>query len=264
MEVIILASGSHGNSIYVEQGSTKLLIDAGLSGREIETRLQNCGKSMEGMTGVIVTHEHRDHASGVGVLSRRYELPVYATQGTWEGMGSIIGKIDPIHQHNLKKQGFQLEDFFIEPFPVSHDAREPVGLTLYGKGQDGQTKKLGLATDSGVFTPIMKQYLAGSHGLILESNHDMDMLAHSRYPYYLKQRIKSRKGHLSNHALAENLPNVLNSDLNHLVLGHLSDENNCPSLVHNTIDQVLKQNDDGCQLSYQVALRRGPEVMFEL
>ncbi|ACB86443.1 MBL fold metallo-hydrolase [Natranaerobius thermophilus] len=261
MEVAVLASGSNGNSIYIEYYDTKLLIDAGLSGKAIERKMANVNKDPKELTGIIVTHEHRDHVKGVGVLARRFNIPVYATRDTWPLLPSIIGTVPEKSEKELPKQGLYIQDLYIEPFPVSHDAVDPVGLCLYTP-----EKKLGIATDSGIFTPPMFKKLTNCHGLILESNHDPDLLSRSSYPEYLKKRIRSRKGHISNNTLVHCLPNLINENLRWLILGHLSENNNCPDLVRNFVSNSLSKigQDMGIDVPFKVAERSGPPITFTL
>ncbi|OWZ83506.1 MBL fold metallo-hydrolase [Natranaerobius trueperi] len=261
MEFAVLASGSNGNSIYVEEGDTKLLIDAGLSGKAIEKKLAEVQKSPQELSGIIATHEHQDHVKGVGVLARRYQLHVYATYGTWCGMDNKIGTIPEERKTIMTGQRFNIDNIHIDPFPVSHDANEPVGLCI-----TGNDKKLGIATDSGVFTPHMKESLKGCHGLILESNHDLNLLSKSRYPQYLKQRIRSNKGHLSNMELAKYLPDLLDNNVSQLILGHLSEDNNHPDIVKEYVHQVFEKLpiEITNNVTFNIAEREGRAFGFEL
>ncbi len=261
MEATVLASGSSGNSIYIEEGQAKMLVDAGLSGKMIEEKLSAVGKQPGEIQGILVTHEHQDHIKGVGVLSRKYDIPVYATGETWLKLESSITPVCPGGQKELKKQGFYLGDIWVEPFPLSHDAVDPVGFCLHGK-----SKKLGIATDSGFFTPPMISKLKDCHGLILESNHDHDLLSKSSYPEFLKKRIRSRKGHISNNTLVDNLPKLVNNQLNGMILAHLSEENNCPDKVRATVSNVLSQLAEqvGTHISFDIADKYSPPVTMEL
>ncbi len=226
MRVAILSSGSKGNAIYIETPQSKVLIDAGLSAKAISERLLDVGTYPEELSAVFVTHEHLDHIKGVGVLGRKFSLPVFATQKTWECMETKVGLLNEGQKCTIKKQGFLFNDMQFVAFPVSHDAVDPIGFAIVNNG-----KKLGIATDSGVITPPMKDFLQGSHGLILECNHDKELLERSHYPFPLKQRIKSRIGHLSNEETIQALPYLIDSHVEKLILGHLSEDNNRPNLV---------------------------------
>lgn len=232
-------SGSSGNAIYIETTKTKVLVDAGQSGKRVaQALLDGCGIVPGDLDGILVTHAHRDHICGVGVLCRRYKLPVYATEGTWFEMEPLIGPV-PFECRKMLEVGGKLEikDLQAETFPTSHDAMEPVGLVCQKKG-----KGLGIATDSGVFTSRMSAMLKGLDCLILEANHDTEMLHTGPYPWPLKKRIASVWGHLSNEAAAQALLKTIGDDTKNIVLSHLSQENNRPHLALETVRNTLKNN----------------------
>jgi phosphoribosyl 1,2-cyclic phosphodiesterase len=220
-----LASGSKGNAIVVSSMRTRILIDVGLSGKELQRRMHQAGMSTSDLHGVVVTHEHQDHVRGVGVLSRRYDLPVYLTRGTLESLPQQVGALA---QAQLFRDGhsFNIGDLHITPFAISHDANDPVGLIIESDGC-----KLGICTDLGVATQLVRKKLEGCHGLVLEANHDVDLLLSGPYPWHLKQRIRSRHGHLSNIDSCELLNSLLHDGLQVVVLAHLSETNNRPELV---------------------------------
>jgi phosphoribosyl 1,2-cyclic phosphodiesterase len=197
LAVCILASGSKGNATFVASGSTSILVDAGLTGIEIERRLKSRGLCPEDLDAILVTHEHTDHIQGVGVLSRRYNLPIYINRKTQRAAASQLG--------------------------ISHDAEDPAGFTVDQNGM-----KIGIATDLGIATSMVKEHLKGCSLLILEANHDATMLTNGPYPWYLKQRIKGRTGHLSNEASKNILSEVQHDRLEHVTLAHLSEINNTP------------------------------------
>jgi len=208
-----LASGSKGNSLFVSCANSSILIDAGLSGIEIERRLNAVNISPENLTAIIITHEHSDHVKGAGILSRRFKLPVYITQKTYEACSSL-GKIEHLHFFECGAP-FKIDQMLISPFSISHDATDPAGLTLEYKHH-----KIGIATDLGIATTLVKEHLKNSNILYLESNHDPEMLINGSYPWHLK--------HLSNMD-ARTLVSELKTDhLQHVILAHLSEENNCP------------------------------------
>lgn len=230
LNVCPLASGSKGNSLFVSCGTHKFLIDAGLSGVEIERRLAKVNINPQTLTAIIITHEHSDHIKGAGVLSRRFDLPIYISQKTYQAAQSI-GKINDLYFFECGTP-FKIDQIKVSPFSISHDAKDPVGLTMEYNGY-----KMGFATDLGIVTSLVREHLKDSHILYLESNHDPDMLINGSYPWYLKQRIKGRTGHLSNKD-AKLLVSELKTDrLKHVILAHLSEENNCPQKAEK---EVLK------------------------
>ncbi len=225
-----IASGSSGNCIYVGTEETHVLIDAGISGKRVEEGLKSAGLSGKDIKGIFVTHEHIDHIQGLGVLARRYHIPIFATEGTIEGIMETrsIGSIDPELFYMIRKdQDFVFGDLSIHPFTISHDAKEPCGYTL----TDG-VKKAAVATDMGTFTPYTVDQLQGLNAILLEANHDVRMLQTGPYHYMLKQRILSDWGHLSNENCGVLLSQLLNPDMEYILLGHLSKENNLPELAY--------------------------------
>jgi phosphoribosyl 1,2-cyclic phosphodiesterase len=222
LELCMLASGSKGNAIYVSGGSTSILIDAGLSGIEIERRLNSKGLYPEDLDAIIVSHEHTDHIQGVGVLSRRFNLPVYMSSKTEKAAVSQLGNVRVIKNFECGSP-FRIKDLFIHPFSISHDAEDPSGFTINQNGT-----KVGIATDLGIATSMVKEHLKGCSLLILEANHDEDMLINGPYPWPIKQRIKSRAGHLSNEASKNLLKELQHDRLKYVILAHLSQTNNTP------------------------------------
>lgn len=237
MKFCSLYSGSSGNSLFVSNNSTKILIDAGLSGKKIQSALDAIAEDPRGIGAIMVTHEHSDHIHGVGVLSRRFDLPVYANQKTWEAMKKDLGKIA---DHNIRifdfEKPFNIQDLQIEAFKTSHDAADSAGFVI----SDGKNQ-LGIATDSGMITPEMRSALCGCDLVVLESNHDVSMLEAGSYPFYLKQRIKSDFGHLSNETAGDLALALVEDGTRQLVLAHLSQENNYPLLAYETTARILNQ-----------------------
>ncbi len=241
MRMCSIASGSSGNCIYVGSDNHHLLIDAGISGKRVETGLKGLELSGKDIDGILLTHEHSDHIKGLGVLARKYGLPIYATPGTAEavkGMGSL-GKIDSsLFVEIHADQDFQIGDLEISPFHISHDAADPVAFRIAcGK------KKMAVATDLGVYTDYTIEHLKGLDVLLLEANHDIHMLQVGAYPYPLKQRISGELGHLSNETAGKLLCQVLHDDLKAVMLGHLSKENNYAELAYETVKLEIALGD---------------------
>jgi len=228
--VCVLASGSSGNAIYIGNDKTNILIDAGLSGRRIEEALKEIGVRCGDIDCILITHEHRDHILGAGVLSRRYDIPIYANEKTWEGIGKSIGEVREKNKRVFENKFFCVKSFTIKPFPIPHDALDPVAFSIYTDG-----KKITTATDIGHFNTTLEQNLKDSNLLILESNHDPEMLKFGPYPLHLKRRIMGKKGHLSNTEAALAAVRVIKSGPVQLLLGHLSAQNNIPELAVETV-----------------------------
>ena len=236
--VCVLGSGSAGNSILVCSKSNKLLIDAGLGTKEIEGRLEKAGVDPLELNGILISHEHSDHVRSAGVLARRYNIPLYLNAATHAAAQAKIGKLKNLEIFESNQQ-FTLRDLLIEPFSVLHDAADPVGFCFYLKD-----RKLGIATDLGKPTSLVRQMLKQSHALILESNHDSEMLLSGPYPWWLKQRIRGKFGHLSNIDSQSLLRDLLHQDLKNIVLAHLSEKNNHSALARQTATQALQERDD--------------------
>jgi len=248
-----LASGSKGNSLFVSWNQTSILIDAGLSGIEIERRLQANKLSPESLTAILVTHEHSDHIRGVGVLSRRYNIPVYINQATYK-RASSLGKLSGLEFFKCGRS-FIIDNMTIAPFTISHDAADPVGFTL-----EHDNKKIGIATDLGIATNLVKEHLKNCSFLYLEANHDPDMLINGPYPWHLKQRIKGSQGHLSNNDSKELLRQLNNDNLKHVFLAHLSEENNTPEKAYNAAKKGLNSSD----IVIEVAMPHQPGKLVTL
>lgn len=231
----MLASGSRGNSIYISNGETSLLIDAGLSGIEIERRMKSKNISIKNIDAIIVSHEHSDHIQGVGVLARRYDLPVYISSETEKTAATQLGTIKTITHFSCGAE-FTINNITVRPFSISHDACDPAGFTIGCNG-----KKIGIATDVGVATAMVREHLKDCCCLVLEANHDVRMLEEGPYPWPVKQRIKSRTGHLSNESTRELLMDVMHDRLSHVILAHLSETNNTPEKALRVITEQLNQ-----------------------
>ncbi len=233
MRFCVLGSGSKGNCTYVESGETAILIDAGFSGVEIARRLETVGLDMDRVTAILVTHEHADHVSGVGVLSRRYRLPVYANPGTKEAAGPSLDKLHAFAPFTTGIS-FLLAPFTIHPFAISHDTADPVGFTI----NDG-CHTLGYCTDTGMVSRLIHHHLRQCMGLVLECNHDLKMLKSGPYPPALQQRIRSKSGHLANPEAIALLAELIHDQLQHVVLAHISHSNNCHDLIRSELEQNL-------------------------
>jgi phosphoribosyl 1,2-cyclic phosphodiesterase len=238
----ILASGSSGNAVYLESENTKLLVDGGLSGREIEKRFFSIGVNPSHLDGILVTHEHADHIQGVGILSRRFGLPVYIHPETLKACQKRLGDLSEA----VPFEGglpFEIGDLKVHPFSIPHDAVNPMGFTFSNNG-----KKIGLATDMGYVPTLVRERLLRSHALILESNHDLEMLKVGPYAWPLKQRIMGRTGHLSNHDAGALLQDLIHDDLECVVLAHLSEVNNLPLLAYQKAEDVIRRSGKSIRL----------------
>ena len=245
LSICILASGSRGNAIYVSGGSTSILIDAGLSGIEIERRLNSKGLHPENLDAILVSHEHTDHIKGVGVLSRRFNLPVFISSKTEKAAISQLGTVRVIKNFECGST-FMINNLSIHPFSISHDAEDPSGFTVNQNGT-----KIGLATDLGIATSMVKEHLKGCSLLILEANHDEDMLLNGPYPWPVKQRIRSRTGHLSNEASKNLLKEVQHDRLKYVILAHLSETDNTPQKALSEVGRAITD----CQAQLDVAIQ---------
>ncbi len=218
--VSVLASGSKGNSIFIDGPDWSLIVDAGLSAREIMRRLAHVGASPDRISGILVTHDHGDHLRGVRVLAKRLGLTVYGTADTLRAAGLPDNASVRVVRSG---EDFAVAGFTIRPFSLPHDAADPVGFLLAH-----DEVKIGIATDLGCATALVRRRLAGCDMLVLESNYDERMLLEGPYPWFLKQRIRSRKGHLSNEASSQILSELLHPGLQRVILAHISEVNNCP------------------------------------
>ncbi|MBQ9941878.1 MAG: MBL fold metallo-hydrolase [Christensenellaceae bacterium] len=236
LDISPLFSSSSGNCTYIEAQGTGILIDAGVAGGVAAAALSEIGKSPADVAGILVTHEHVDHIRAVGVLSRKYDIPVYANEGTWLAMEGKIGNIALKNTRIIEKSEFYIGSLCVQPVPIHHDAADPTGYAVYGAG-----RKVGVMTDTGHVTAAMLDAMEGADILLLESNHDVDMLKNGRYPYKLKQRILSGKGHLSNDAAAEAAIALAGRGVRGILLAHLSKDNNREELAYGAVRSALQQ-----------------------
>ncbi len=239
MRLIPLFSGSSGNCILLESGGVRVLIDAGLPGRTIENALLSVDVEPTTLGAILVTHEHSDHVRGIGVLSRRYDLPVYANAGTWEGMEAEIGRIASKNIRIFETgTEFYVKELLVRPFSIPHDANDPVAYCFHGDGRCA-----GVMTDIGYVREDMLDAVQDSELLLIEANHDEEMLKVGPYPYPLKRRILSDKGHLSNENCGRALGKLYLRGLCCAILGHLSKENNYEQLALETVRAELREQD---------------------
>lgn len=229
-----LASGSKGNATLVCSAKTRVLFDAGLSAKELSVRLNRTSIQAKELDAIIISHEHLDHVRGLGTFSRRYGLPVFLSQGTLDHLPPEVGELPHIQVFN-PGTAFAVGDLKVQPFAVSHDAGEPAGFVV-----EHQSTRLGMCTDLGVATELVKMRLADCHALFVEANHDLDLLLNGPYPWPLKQRIRSRHGHLSNTDTCELLECLYHEDLQTVLFAHLSEVNNNPERVLQTSRDLLK------------------------
>ena len=229
---ISLVSGSSGNASFLSDGKTNILIDCGLSGKQLAAALECAGFRADELDAVLVTHEHTDHIKGAGVIARRYKLPVYATAPTIEAMD--IGRVERLVPV-VPGIAFEIGTIGVRPFSIPHDATDPVGYRFEAGGE-----YLAIATDIGRMNGDIMENLRGCRRLILESNHDCRMLECGPYPYSLKKRIRGELGHLSNDEAAAAAVELIRSGTEHILLGHLSRENNMPQLAKITAESAAE------------------------
>jgi phosphoribosyl 1,2-cyclic phosphodiesterase len=242
--VSVLASGSRGNCALVATSSTRILVDAGLSGRETFKRLRELGERVEELSAILITHEHSDHVAGLHRLATKLNVPVFITAPThhaWkramrDAMPRATGSASelPKKEHFSAGRGFCIGDIEVMPFTIPHDAIDPVGFTFRAEGV-----KIGIATDLGYMPVSVRNHLRGCSVLLMESNHDVEMLRSGPYPWSVKQRVMSRVGHLSNDALAEFFSSDYDGGAEYLVLAHLSEQNNHPEIARAAAEHAL-------------------------
>ncbi len=252
MRFIPIRSGSSGNCTLIESDNTRLLVDAGLTGKVVIKALEDIDIDPATINGILVTHEHSDHIKGVGILSRKFGLPIYANENTWGAMKNEIGKIreDNIRFFESDKE-FILGDMCILPFKTPHDSVESVGFSFNQGGN-----KVSIMTDIGHVSNNLLDAVAGSDLLLIEANHDEEVLKVGSYPYALKRRILSDHGHLSNYNCGIALSKLYKTGVKNAILGHLSHENNYEPLAYETVRSVLRQNDiPDCDFNVMVAHR---------
>lgn len=265
MRLCSIASGSSGNCIYIGSDQTHLLVDTGISKKRIEEGLAELGVTGEELKGILITHEHTDHIQGLGAFSRRYGVQIYGTRGTIAGIRGCkgVGKIEEeLYQEIDLDKPFTIGDVKIRPFAISHDAKEPSGYRMECQG-----RCVAIATDLGEYDDYIIENLKNLHAIVLEANHDVHMVEVGPYPYHLKQRVLSRKGHLSNELTGRLLCNILHDKLKYIVLGHLSKDNNYDELARETVKLEVTMGDtpfNGEDLNLMVASRDCVSKILEI
>lgn len=241
LKISVLASGSSGNAIYVESAKTKLLVDCGLTGKKTTELLRQVDRDPADLDAILVSHEHTDHVHGVGVMSRKHNLDIYANEKTWQAMNKKIGNIKTEHKYLFDVDELKtIGDIDILSFAVPHDAADPQFYTF-----QKNNKQFVILTDTGYVSDRMRDALRNADAYLMESNHDTSLLRMGGYPWPLKQRILSDKGHLSNEEGALALVDMIGDDTKRIYLGHLSKENNMKEIARDTVEEILYRKDMG-------------------
>lgn len=254
-----LYSGSTGNSLYVESENTKILVDSGVSMKKLTTALTTNDVKLEDIDAIIVTHEHSDHVQSLGMISSKYNIPVFANEKTWDAMPKQRDKISDTNQKFfVSYEKFEIGDLIIDPFSIPHDAADPCGFNIMNNKD-----KISIATDIGHMTKEIVDKLDGSSFVLLESNYDPEILKSGKYPYYLKTRILGPNGHLPNEMAGKTIAYLLKGSLKQVMLGHLSKENNFPELAYQTvIEKLIQSNFDENSIRISVASRIEPSEII--
>ncbi len=265
MRMMSIASGSSGNCIYIGSDNTHILIDAGVSRKKIAEGLKKADLSMADISAIFVTHEHIDHTKGIGVISRKDNTSVYSTQGTIDGIfgTSSLGEMDRSLFHSIRpEEDILLNDLRIHPFSVSHDANDPVAYTV-----ECGNRKMGIVTDLGFYDSYIVDQMQGCQAMLVEANHDINLLQVGSYPYHLKQRILGNKGHLSNETSGKMISQLLNDNVQDIFLGHLSKENNYDKLAFETVRLEIDMGENDYKANdfrIEVAHRSEPSRIINL
>lgn len=258
MKVAVLGSGSAGNALLVETERTRVLIDAGFSGRDLARRLERVGRDPDAIDAIVITHDHGDHTRGMGVYARRHGTPLYLTDRTREACAKLLHGRETVRSYRAAHP-FSIGDLEVHPFVTAHDAVDPVGIAL----QDQVTGcRLGVATDLGRPTAGIRHALRDCHALVLEANHDEVLLHQAPYPASVKARIASSHGHMSNDAAAQFAAELLHDELCVVILAHLSAESNDPRLAHEVVRRVLEPS--GFRGLLAVAAQNDPTEVYDL
>ena len=258
MKVCVLGTGSSGNATLIEAGGTRILVDAGFSGREMERRIRKIGLTPEAVHAIVITHDHRDHTRGAGVFSRRHGTPVYITDRTRQACSGLFRGTEPLRPYQAGR-AFEIGAIRVEPFLTVHDAADPVAVALVDRDTGA---RVGIATDLGRPNAQIRLALEHSDFLILESNHDEELLRGSRYPISVQQRIASSHGHLSNRAAARFACELLHPRLAGVLLAHLSQECNRPELASEVVGGALRGA--GFEGFLGVALQGQPTAFIDI
>ncbi|PYV82433.1 MAG: MBL fold metallo-hydrolase [Acidobacteria bacterium] len=263
--VSVLASGSRGNSALLESSRARILVDAGVSCRETFKRLKLVGREPRSLSAILITHEHSDHVSGLAMLAKKLGIPVFMTGGTHQAWARSLrddaGQLPTLAKLEIFSAGrqFQIADITVMPFTIPHDAADPVGFTFHAEGA-----KIAFATDLGYMPASVRDHLRRCDVLILESNHDVEMLRVGPYPWSVKQRVMSRVGHLSNDSLAQFFAEDYDGGASHIVLAHLSEQNNHPEVARRTAEQALGPQQTLLQNRLMLALQDAPTEAIRL
>lgn len=253
-----LYSGSTGNSTYVESGKAKILIDAGVSCQRISKALATIGVELDEINAILITHEHIDHTKGLTTISKKFNTPIYATQKTWANMESLNVVSSCKHYFNANED-FDIDDLHIHPFSIPHDAADPCGFSVFA-----DNKKITVATDIGHIDETLFNEMNGSDMLLIESNYDDNTLLYGSYPYFLKKRILSDTGHLSNESTGKLVKRLYENGVTKFVLGHLSKENNFPELAYQTVLNEINSSDLKVPFELSIAGRDTIDKVTEL
>ena len=257
-----LYSGSSGNSLFVESDSTRLLVDAGVSGKKIISALDSLEIDPASINAILITHEHTDHIQGLSAISKKYDIPVFATKETFDAMPLQTDKLPEKNINYFKpSEKFSINDLDILPFKIPHDAANPCGFSI----SNDNDQKISIATDIGHMTKSILKHLEGSEFILLESNYEPEVLKCCSYPFHLKSRISSNTGHLSNPDAGKTISYLLkNSNLHTAMLGHLSKESNMPELAYQTVVGELLKDSNSDLIKLSVADRNSPSNLIKL
>jgi phosphoribosyl 1,2-cyclic phosphodiesterase len=254
----VLASGSTGNAFYIESNQTRLLVDAGLSGKQLDRLFQGISVDPAALSGILVTHEHSDHVKGLGIFARKYKLPIYANEKTWKAMENSIGKLTTDQKFLFNMEEVKtFQDMDISSFGVSHDAAAPMFYTFHHEG-----KKVALVTDLGYVSERIKKTVEGADAYIFEANHDVEMLRMGRYPWNVKRRILGDSGHVSNDDAGLALADIIDNNTKRVYLAHLSQDNNMKDLARMSVDSILKER--GINLDLKDTDPQNPTPLYEV
>src|SRR5690625_836319 len=254
----VLASGSTGNAFYIESDQEKLLVDAGLSGKQLDHLFSKIHVDPASLTGILVTHEHSDHIKGLGIIARKYNLPIYANDKTWKAMENSIGKLSLDQKFHFGMEEVKsFGDINVESFGVSHDAAEPMFYTFRNNN-----KKVALVTDLGYVSERIKKTIAGADAYIFEANHDVEMLRMGRYPWSVKRRILGDSGHVSNEDCGLALSDIVGNETKRIYLAHLSKDNNMKDLARMSVHNILQER--GIEMDIFETDPMKPTQMFEV
>ncbi|HLQ96447.1 MAG TPA: MBL fold metallo-hydrolase [Pseudogracilibacillus sp.] len=254
----VLASGSTGNAFYIESGQDKLLVDAGLSGKQLDRLFQEAGVDPAQLTGILVTHEHSDHIKGLGIIARKYNLPIYANTKTWHAMEKQLGKLTTDQKFHFEPNTIQtFGSIDVESFSVSHDAVDPMFFTFRT-----EQKKIALVTDLGYVSERIKKTVEDADAYIFEANHDISMLQMGHYPWNVKRRILGDTGHVSNEDCGLALSDIISNKTKRVYLAHLSKDNNMKELARMSVNQVLHER--GIQMDLLDTDPNSPTPLFEV